>query len=179
MHPLFEIENDPLESYENKLFIEWGKAAVRWFQKGTNEKAITKLVNTSPSVFPGYENIMVTFEKLKEIIENKQEYSEWHVALSSINAIYAITDRSNGKIYIGSSYNTNGLLGRWKDYATTIHGGNESFKQLLSENTVAHLNFQYTLLKVLPKDITAMEAVEIENTYKRKLQTVLFGYNRN
>ncbi|MCL1698343.1 MULTISPECIES: GIY-YIG nuclease family protein [unclassified Lysinibacillus] len=179
MHPLFDIPNDPLRTYENKLYIEWGKAAVRWYQKSTNDKIITQLVNTSQFVFPGYENVLLTFQKLKEIIDNSQAYADWHIALSAINAIYAITDRSNGKIYIGSSYNKSGLLGRWSDYATTIHGGNEAFKQLLAQNTTANLQFQYTILKVLPKDITALEAIEIENNYKRKLQTIPFGYNCN
>ncbi|MFV2047093.1 GIY-YIG nuclease family protein [Metabacillus litoralis] len=179
MHPLFEIEDDPLMTYENKLFIEWGKAAVKWYQKGTNEKPITQLVNTSEVVFPGYENVIVTYQELKQIIDNQQTYANWHIALSSINAIYAITDRSNGKIYIGSSYNKNGLLGRWKEYASTIHGGNEKFKELHALNPTAHLNFQYIILKVLPKDITALEAVEIENSFKRKLQTIPFGYNKN
>ncbi|TQR36024.1 GIY-YIG nuclease family protein [Lysinibacillus sphaericus] len=179
MHPLFEISNDPLRTYESKLFIEWGKAAVKWYQKGTNEKIITQLVNTSQFVFPGYENVLLTFNELKQIIDDPQTYADWHIALSSINAIYAITDCSNGKIYIGSSYNKNGLLGRWSDYATTIHGGNEAFKQLLAKNTTANLQFQYTVLKVLPKDITALEAIEIESSFKRKLQTIPFGYNRN
>lgn len=99
-HPSFEIDDDPLSTYENKLFIVWGKAAVKWYQKGT-------------FVFPGYENVSLTYNKLKEIIDDRQTYVEWHVALSAINAIYTITDMSNGKIYIGSSSNKNGLLGRW------------------------------------------------------------------
>ncbi|RHW37451.1 GIY-YIG nuclease family protein [Lysinibacillus yapensis] len=179
MHPLFEIDNDPLITYENKLYIEWGKAAVKWSQKGTNEKIITQLVNTSKFVFPGYENVLLTYNELKEIINNRQIYNDWHIALSSINAIYAITDLSNGKIYIGSSYSKNGLLGRWTEYASTLHGGNEAFKQLHALNSTAHIHFQYSILKVLPKDITAIEAVEVENNFKRKLQTISFGYNHN
>ncbi|KMY54133.1 hypothetical protein AC623_09470 [Bacillus sp. FJAT-27231] len=179
MNPLFEIDNDPLHTYENKLFIEWGKAAVKWYQKGTNEKVITQLVNTSQFVFPGYENVLLTYNELKRIVDDRQSYADWHIALSSINAIYIITDRSNGKMYIGSSYNKNGLLGRWSEYAATIHGGNEAFKQLHEQNPAAHLHFQYAILKVLPRDITALEAVEFENLFKRKLQTILFGYNYN
>ncbi|MFJ7971732.1 GIY-YIG nuclease family protein [Psychrobacillus sp. NPDC096389] len=179
MHPLFEIDEDPLNQYENKLFIEWGKAAVKWYQKGTNEKIITQLVNTNQFVFPGYENVLLTYNELKQIIEDRSTYADWHIALSSINAVYAITDCSNGKNYIGSSYNKNGLLGRWSEYAATIDGGNEVFKQLLVQDSGAYLHFQYTILKVLPKDITAIEAVEIENLFKRKLQTIQFGYNHN
>lgn len=179
MHPLFKIQRDPLQPYENKLYIEWGKAAVRWYQKGTNEKIITQLVNTGQFVFPGYESVLLTFQELKQIIDNPQLYADWHFALSAINAIYAITDCSNGKIYIGSSYNKNGLLGRWSEYALTINGGNLAFEQLGQQNPNAHFQFQYTILKVLPKDITALEAIEVENNFKRKLQTIQFGYNHN
>ncbi|USK72265.1 hypothetical protein [Peribacillus asahii] len=66
MHPLFEIDNDPLITYENKLYIEWGKAAVKWSQKGTNEKIITQLVNTSQFVFPGYENCIGIIKLFKK-----------------------------------------------------------------------------------------------------------------
>ncbi|MFJ7730739.1 hypothetical protein ACIQXF_02470 [Lysinibacillus sp. NPDC097231] len=46
------------------------------------------------------------------------------------------------------------MLGRWSEYAITIHGGNLAFEELHAKNTNAHLQFQYTILKVLPKDIT-------------------------
>lgn len=179
MHPLFEIDDDPFTQYENKLIIEWGKATVRWYQKGTNEKNVTRLVNTNQSIFPGYENVILTYNELKQIIDDRLTYVDWHTALSSINGIYAITDCSNGKSYIGSSYNKSGLLGRWSEYVATIHGGNEVFKQLLEQDSMAHLHLHYTILKVLPKDITALEAIEVESLFKRKLQTIQYGYNRN
>lgn len=180
MHPLFEKENDPLKKYENKLFIEWGKAAVKWYQVATNEKAIMQLASTSDFVFPGYENVLLTFTELKTMIDDGQSYADWHTALSSINAVYAIADKANGKVYIGSSYNKNGLLGRWSEYAATIHGDNEAFKELLVKDSAAYLHFQFSILKVLPKDITPLEAVEAEKGFKRKLQTFApFGYNFN
>ncbi|MFJ8247472.1 hypothetical protein [Peribacillus asahii] len=73
----------------------------------------------------------------------------------------------------------NGVLGRWSEYVTMIHGGNEAFKQLHARNSTAHLHFQCSILKVLPKDIKELEAVEVENVLKRKLQTISFGYNSN
>jgi len=53
------------------------------------------------------------------------------------------------------------LLGRWSEYITMIHGDNGAFKQLHARNS------------------TALEAVEVENVPKRKLQTISFGYNHN
>ncbi|SME39020.1 hypothetical protein BACERE00185_04535 [Bacillus mobilis] len=179
MHPLFEIENDPLSAYENKLFIEWGKGARNWYQRGTIEKLITQLVNTSKAVFPGFENVILKYDELKKMFDDGDTYADWHKALRSINAIYAITDCSNGKIYIGSSYNKGGLFSRWKDYADKIHGGNNALKLLHKQDVKAYLQFQYSILKVLPRDITPLEAVEIENKFKEKLQTIKYGYNEN
>ncbi|OSY02087.1 hypothetical protein BTJ45_01150 [Bacillus mycoides] len=179
MHPLFDIENDPLTPYENKLFIEWGGATVKWDQKAINEKKIIGLMNSNKSDFPGFENVVLMYNELKDVVIDSDTYEAWHKALSSINAIYAITDCSNGKIYIGSSYNKGGLLSRWEDYAITIHGGNKALKRLHKQDSKAHLKFQYSILKVLPRDIAQPEAVEIENKFKAKLQTIKYGYNEN
>lgn len=178
MHPLFEINNDPLCKYENKLFIDWGKG-MRYWQKATNEKPITQLADTNQYNFPGFENVSLMYNELKEMVTNGDTYKDWHIALSSINAIYAVTDCSNGKLYIGSSYNKNGLLGRWKEYVHTIHGGNNKLIRTHKQDAKAHLQFQYSILKVLPKDITPLEAVQVEKRYKEKLQTIKYGYNEN
>ena len=44
--------------------------------------------------------------------------------------VYLITDTSNGKMYVGSAYGENMILGRWKSYVKTGHGGNEGLKGL-------------------------------------------------
>lgn len=171
--------DNPFSKYKNKLFIDWGRAAVRWYQQATNEKIITRILNTDNHIFPGYEQVILSYSELENIINNSAEYMNWHTALTSINAIYAITDCSNGKIYIGSSYNKAGILGRWTDYIQTKHGGNKGLIDRLETNSKAYIHFQYTILKVLPRDITAIEAVEIEQLYKRKFKTIEFGYNNN
>jgi len=160
---LFEIKDDPLASYENKLYIEWDGGVVKWAQKGINKKVITKLINTNELAFPGFEKVRLTYKDLKGIIDDPKTYTHCPKALSSVNAIYAIADLVNGKNYIGSSYNKDGLLGRWSNYATTLHGNNEVFKKLLKKEPTAHLHFQYSILKVLPKDVAGGEAVDIEN----------------
>ncbi|WP_336769807.1 GIY-YIG nuclease family protein [Bacillus bombysepticus] len=178
MHPLFEIDNAPLKEYENKLFIDWGKG-IRYWQKATNEKPIIKLFNKDQIYFPGFENVTLMYDQLKNLFEDSDIYEDWHKALSSINAIYVITDCSNGKLYIGSSYNKGGLLERWRDYAYKIHGGNAALIRLNKQNDTAHLKFQFSILKVLPKDIAPSEAVKIEQKYKKMLQTNEHGYNEN
>jgi len=72
-------------------------------------------------------------------------YENWHTALSSVYAIYLITDKVSGKQYVGSAYGTGGLLGRWKNYVETHHGGNKRIVELLQQQQVWQADFQHTL----------------------------------
>ena len=62
--------------------------------------------------FPGYKNVSVSYHELKK----KLESSEWRTALSCRKGVYLITDRMTGKLYVGSAYGANGILGRWETY---------------------------------------------------------------
>lgn len=129
--------------------------------------------------FTSYEDFILTYEKLSEIVFMPSLYSDWVKALSSVNAIYVITDTENGKLYIGSSYGNDGLFGRWTDYAKTKHGGNERLKELLKKYPQRYKKFQYSILQLLPKNITVEMAVDAENKWKEKLCTREYGYNDN
>ena len=49
--------------------------------------------------------------ELAEILRRWE--SAWHTALSTVNAVYLIVDRENGRKYVGSAYGKGDLLGRW------------------------------------------------------------------
>ncbi len=61
--------------------------------------------------FPGYENVSLDYSTLKTIIRN--EDASWKTALSSIKGIYLITDKSNGKLYVGSVCGKEAFWTRW------------------------------------------------------------------
>lgn len=48
---------DLLKEYEGRLLIEWGKSALAWAQKGTNEKPIVAI--RDKKIFSGYENAIL------------------------------------------------------------------------------------------------------------------------
>jgi hypothetical protein len=50
--------------------------------------------------------------------------------LQNQKGVYLITDISNGKMYVGSAYGENMILGRWESYVKTYHGGNVGLKKL-------------------------------------------------
>lgn len=169
-----------LEAYESRLIIDWGRATLAWHQKGTIEKSVVAILPNEKKVFSGFEDLLLTYDELKEIIENRQVYESWHTALSSIYAIYLIVDLSTGKQYVGSAYGQNGLWGRWEEYARTRHGNNKRMKELLKADTERYHQFQFSILQILQKNITDEEVIRLESLYKRKLQTLYpLGLNDN
>ena len=91
---------DLLKEYEGRLLIEWGKSALAWAQKGTKEKPIVAI--RDKKIFSGYENAILTYEELREIVQDPTAYESWHTALSTVNAVYLIVDRENGrKLLVG------------------------------------------------------------------------------
>nr|WP_297709053.1 GIY-YIG nuclease family protein [uncultured Butyrivibrio sp.] len=174
------VPSDLLKEYEQKLTIEWGNAAISWHQKGTTEKEILSFQADRKSEFSGYEDLVLSYDELKEIIENDVVYESWHTALSSIYAIYLIVDKETGKQYVGSAYNVeNGLLGRWREYVSTYHGGNKRIVELIKEYPNRYHSFQFSILQILPKTLDPDTVIDIENRYKHKLLSKEFGLNDN
>jgi hypothetical protein len=174
-----------LDDLIDRLIIDWGRAPIVWCQKATHAKEIimighNEIIKLAPD-FKSFEETILSFDELEEIINNPLIYSDWHSVLKSINAIYMIFDTKSGKKYIGSSYGADGLFGRWTDYVKTFTGGNVGLNDLLLEKPNAYKNFEYSIIKVLPKTITAHEAIIDEKLYKKKFHTHIteFGLNKN
>ncbi len=64
----------------------------------------------SGEVFPGYENIDHDYYSLESIF--KMEKSDWKTALENVKGVYLITDKANGKMYVGSAYGDSGIWSR-------------------------------------------------------------------
>ena len=176
----FDLEHiDLLKDYEGRLMIDWGNSARMWHQKGTTEKPIVAIQADEKKVFSGFENLILTYDELKEIVENPTIYEAWHTALSSVNAIYLIVDQETGKQYVGSAYGKDGLLGRWSCYVNSLHGNNKLMKELICAYPERYHHFQFSILQILPKTVTDDEVIQTESLYKKKLLTVPFGMNDN
>lgn len=176
----FDLEHiDLLKDYEGRLMIDWGNSARMWHQKGTTEKPIVAIQADEKKVFSGFENLILTYDELKEIVENPTIYEAWHTALSSVNAIYLIVDQETGKQYVGSAYGKDGLLGRWSCYVNSLHGNNKLMKELICAYPERYHHFQFSILQILPKTVTDDEVIQTESLYKKKLLTIPFGMNDN
>jgi hypothetical protein len=130
-------------------------------------------------VFTRFEDVMLSYGQLYRIFHSPHN-QEWKAKLESCNCIYLILDKSNGRHYIGSTYNKQGIWGRWAQYAETGHGGDVSLSKLLeTDSEYAKKNFQWCILETLPLRIPDEQAIDRESLYKRKFGTREFGYNNN
>lgn len=128
--------------------------------------------------FPGYENVLIDFDLLKTIIE--REEPSWKTALSSVKGVYIITDKSNGKIYVGSAYGEASFWSRWALYAKNGHGGNKELKRIINEKGLEYAqNFQFSILEVKSNITDDEEIIRREAYWKDVLKSREFGYNEN
>lgn len=166
------------DDLKERVIIRWNNP-ISWHQWIKNDMEVLEI---SPGLhykrFTDYFDLILDFSELKEIVEN--QYSDWKTILSAIKGVYLITDTNTGRLYIGSAYGEDGIWGRWSEYVLTGgHGGNKSLIPLCSGTDYALKHFQFSILMLLPKTVTADEAIRKEQLFKRKLGTYSFGLNNN
>lgn len=144
--------------------------------KGLGEKA-----------FPGYKNITIGYGDLKKKVELSDE---WRTALRSRKGVYLISDKLTGKLYVGSAYGADGILGRWITYLTSGYDKNEvengqypniELQKLVREKGLSYIkeNFQYSILETFTDDVSDEYIIARESYWKEALLSRKFGYNAN
>ncbi|KQK26098.1 hypothetical protein AR438_10985 [Chryseobacterium aquaticum] len=166
------------DDLKERVIIRWSNA-ISWHQYIKNEMEVIEI---KPGLhykqFTDYFDFILNFDELKEIVNN--QYSDWKRVLSITKGIYLINDTITGKLYVGSAYGENGIWGRWSNYALTNgHGNNKMLRALLNSDATYGRNFQFSILMLLPRTITADETIKKERLFKDKLGTNSFGLNDN
>ena len=124
-------------------------------------------------LFPGYDKVRLSWVDLNRII-----YKEgWKVALENQKGVYLVTDTSNGKMYVGSAYGEEMILGRFKTYVRNGHGGNVELKKIGFDHIKSH--FEYSILEIYKSTTDDKTILERESWWKEILKTRKFGYNLN
>lgn len=132
--------------------------------------------------FNGYQNVSINHKELREIVSNNE--LSWKLALSSVKAVYVITDTKTGKLYIGSAYgDSQGLWQRWECYADfkDLTAGNKEFEVLVKEKGKNYIkdNFKYSILEIFDTKTKQEYILERENYWKNVFETKKFGMNWN
>ena len=128
----------------------------------------------SGEAFPGYEYINHDFSTLRTVFET--ERPDWKAALQNVKGVYMVTDKSNGKRYVGSAYGDSGIWARWSCYIGTGHGWNDELIKLIEQkgDDYAVKNFRMSLVEYRPMktdDSAIRERGILERSYalKRKV----------
>ena len=169
------------ESLIDRVIVDWGLHHEQWHQWWKNIKYVTRIdgyTDKNVPIFDSYADVMLNYSELKAVIYGNDEV--WKRSLQSVNCIYGIVDKSNGRIYIGSTYGATGIYGRWKDYAdnTGKWYGVELKKRIKEDPGHIH-KLQWIILEVLPLKVIEEKAVRRESFYKEKFCSRLYGYNKN
>lgn len=165
-------KNNAMDDLSERLVIEWGKGALQWVQKGDKEVVEIK-GKQSIGDFQSFSLVDLTYQEVQKLTNSPDTNHTWVKALSSVNGVYLIKDRSCGKLYVGSAYGKEGIYGRWAQYAKNGHGGNLGLKNLDPDN------FQFSILEIAAPTSTADDVIDCETRWKIKLGTREFGYNNN
>ncbi len=130
--------------------------------------------------FPGYDNVCLSYEQLANIIHKTKR--DWIAALGNQKAVYLITDKNNGKLYVGSATSEYGmLLQRWSNYVANGHGGNKELVELVKQEGFDYIkqNFQYSILENYNAKTDDKVVLRRESWWKETLQSRRWGYNSN
>ncbi len=158
-------------SWKGKLIVSWPPPELSWWRRAhRNEIPIHAILQDSaldPNI-PEWNTIDLAWEDLRILPKNLES------ALLHWRGIYYIFDTSDGKGYVGSAYGKDNLLGRWRNYAASGHGGNDALRKRDPHN------FQFTILERVSPDMKDSDTIQLENSWKERLHTRKpYGLNDN
>ncbi|MGB4291590.1 MAG: GIY-YIG nuclease family protein [Bacteroidales bacterium] len=176
---LLEINNDLI----GRLIVRFEKKfrqSYPYLENCIDHFYISQILKEKYSVieFPGYEKTIIDFKYLQTIIGKKDK--TWRTALSNVKGIYLITDKSNGKHYVGSARGEYSFWSRWAQYSENGHGDNIELKKIIEERGINYAqNFQFSILEIRSSTTDDNEIIEREQYWKNVLMTKEYGYNKN
>jgi hypothetical protein len=148
--------------WKGKLIVNWPPPERSWWRRAhRNEISVYAIheENALDGAMKRWSELDLTWAQLQVLPTSwKNKLSEWR-------AIYYIFDSSDGKGYVGSAYGKANLLGRWRNYAASGHGGNHLLRQRDARN------FRFTILERVSPDMAAEEVIRLEATWKERLHT--------
>ena len=165
--------------FEERLVIDWGSATRSWHQRKLEKEIVELLPKGFLKPFPGYQDLVLSFEELATVIQNPDANRQWKMMLSNVYGVYLILDKTDGQQYVGSAYGKEGIWGRWSNYVHSKHGDNKILIDILKNDPIRYKNFQFSILNVLPNSSMHEQVIQLESIIKDKLGTRVYGLNAN
>lgn len=182
----YQIEYlDEFRSYVGRLLIDYPGPGARgrafYLENHYDKLVVSQILDNTYSgeAFCGYENIDHDFPKVEAIV--LRERHDWKAALENVKGVYLVTDKSNGKRYVGSAYGVSGIWSRWSCYVGTGHGWNDELTKLIGEQGLdyARSNFKFCILEHRAMKTDDQVIIDRESFWKNALMSREFGYNKN
>ncbi len=148
--------------WKGRLVVGWPAPERSWWRRAhRNDFPIAAILEESEldAAMPEWDRLDLTWDELGALP------TRWRNVLSQWRAIYYIFDTSAGLGYVGSAYGSENLLGRWRSYAASGHGGN----RLLRERDPRH--FRFSILQRVSPDMEAAAVIRLEASWKDRLHT--------
>ena len=182
------FEGEELEEYRSlygRVIVQYHKTTMaqgRYFSQLQEELVVNQILpdKYDGEDFPGYDRVRLSFRQLEAIINRGKK--DWIAALKNQKAVYLITDKNTGKLYVGSATSDSDmLLQRWSNYVSNGHGGNKELMQLVEREGFEYVkeNFQYSILENYNAKVDDHAILERESWWKDTLQSRRWGYNSN
>ncbi len=165
---------------QEQLVVEWSTDTINWAKPGPSATAfpVTEIADREAVRFPSFDKVVVDYATL-QLVMNDPRYAAWRVALGSVKGIYLIADTHDGKLYVGKADGTEGVLGRWREYASNGHGDNAAMVALAKLDPSHPQRYQFSLLQVFSPTAPPAEILAAEEHFKRALLSRAFGMNEN
>jgi hypothetical protein len=181
----YKLQRDQqFDGLRDRLIIDWGKGAINWHQhlNEKQDKEVLELLAPGRSLppFVDYLKFSLRFSQLKDLFRHEDAHRDWRVPLEGVAGVYLVLAEKSGEIYVGSAYGTEGIWGRWREYAKKDgHAGNIKLQNLVNKDPACVEGFRFSVLQILPKSTSKGEVLEWEKLYKKKLGSRAIGLNCN
>src|SRR6266850_722721 len=162
---------DFYSEWKGKLVEDWPPPERTWWRRAhRNSMSIHAVLEDSAldTAMQKWNELDLTWGQLSILPKR------WQAKLAEWRGIYYIFDSSDGKGYVGSACGSENLLGRWRHYGTSGHGGNS----LLRHRDPT--NFRFTILELVSPTMPPEEVQWLEGNWKERLHTRQpYGLNDN
>ncbi|MGH9429940.1 MAG: GIY-YIG nuclease family protein [Terriglobia bacterium] len=175
----YDLERDRrFDDLRDRLIIDW-PGPRGWYQKRLDNKYVLEILESGRKLppFSDYLEFSLTYAQLKDLFENEEAHRDWRIQLSAVAGVYLVLAQTSGQQYVGSAYGPNGIWGRWREYATSGHGGNDHLRHLVRKNASYPEHFRFSVLQILPKTMARKSVIQCESLYKQKLGSRAMGLN--
>jgi hypothetical protein len=167
------------EDLVGRVVVDWGAGALQWAQHLRNKPVVEVFPKgRTLEPFSDYLDFTLSHDELKDLFGQPTAHRDWQSSLSAVAGIYLILAQHTGDQYIGSAYGSDGIWGRWQQYASNGHGNNVMLRHLVEHDDRYPESFRYSVLQVLPKSTKPAEVIRWENQYKMKFGSRAIGLNQ-